>query len=64
MWFRRLMGSLVGVLLLALGGFLGVDELRADAPARWWFPIAVLSPGAIILGFTWLTWSNPTHNLE
>jgi hypothetical protein len=57
MWSRRITGALLGILLVAVGGFLGVHELRADAPARWWFPIAALSPGAIILGFTWLTWS-------
>jgi hypothetical protein len=57
MLFRRITGTLLGVLLVALGGFLGVDALRGDAPARWWFPIAAVAPGTIILGFTWLTWS-------
>jgi len=58
MWFRRLMGSALWALLLALGGFLGMDELRGPEPARWWFPVFALAPGAIILG-TWLTWSVP-----
>ena len=56
MWFRRLTGFLLGLLVLALGAFLGVDELRGAAPVRWWYPVFALVPGALILGVTWLTW--------
>lgn len=59
MWFRRLTGILLGLLIFALGLFLGYDELRGPEPARWWFPVCAITPGALILGVTWLTWKVP-----
>lgn len=58
MWFRRVTGSLLGLLVLTLGAFLGADELRGPEPARWWFPVSAVVPGALILTLTWITWSS------
>ena len=57
MWFRRLTGMALGLLILALGLFLGYDELRGPQPPRWWFPVFAIIPGGLILAITWLTWS-------
>jgi hypothetical protein len=35
MWFRRLTGAILGLLVFALGLFLGYDELSGPGPARW-----------------------------
>jgi hypothetical protein len=58
MWFRRLTGTVLGMIILALGVFLSYDELRGSEPARWWFSVFAVVPGALILGITWLTWSS------
>jgi hypothetical protein len=62
MWFRRVTGSLLGLLVLALGVFLGADELGGPEPPRWWFPVFAIVPGALILAITWLTWSSRDPN--
>jgi hypothetical protein len=62
MWFRRMTGAVIGLLILALGIFLSIDELRGDEPARWWFPAYALAPGVIVLAITWLTWSSPRND--
>jgi hypothetical protein len=59
MWFRRLIGGLLGLLLLVLGGFLGIVELTGDEPTRWWLPVFAVVPGAMFLAATWLTWALP-----
>jgi hypothetical protein len=46
------------MIILALGVFLSYDELRGPEPARWWFSVFAVVPGALILGITWLTWSS------
>ena len=56
MWFRRLTGMALGLLILALGLFLGYDELSGPQPPRWWFPVFAIVPGGLILAITWLTW--------
>jgi hypothetical protein len=53
-------GLTIGLLVLALGLFLAYDELRGPEPPRWWFPLFVVVPGALILAMTWLTWSAAT----
>lgn len=59
MWFRRVTGSLVGLLVLALGIFVGADELSGTESARWWFSLLAVLPGVLILSVTWITWSVP-----
>jgi hypothetical protein len=59
MWFRRVTGVTLGLLILGLGLFLSFEELRGPEPPRWWLPGFAVIPGALILGITWLTWSIP-----
>ena len=51
MWVRRLIGGLLGLLLLVLGGFLGILELTGN--------VFAVVPGAMFLAATWLTWALP-----